>query len=154
MKTEIPILRIKQWLSEKGISVSKCEEMAGISSGSLNKAIRRQGDINVNTLIKIAEAFKDFSLNYILFGDISPEDGNAKSGYGFEDNTKISYEKINDLVDSITSESNIERKLKLNSQIKSELLNIASFNSNLQNKMMQRMIEVNKYITAIKEDIK
>lgn len=78
MTNSRPIDRFVEYLNEKGIKPAAGEKMAGLSNGFINSSMKRGGEIGSEALRKIANAFLDIRLSYIVTGEGQKSVNNGK----------------------------------------------------------------------------
>jgi len=62
------ILRLKQYIDYRGISVSSIEQQIGAGDGVLRKAFSKKSDIKMTWLEKISENYPDLNMNWLITG--------------------------------------------------------------------------------------
>lgn len=63
------VSRIKLFIKEKNISVSKLEKMLSLGNGTLRTAGSRNSPLKEDTLVKMVQAFPDLSPVWLLLGE-------------------------------------------------------------------------------------
>ena len=60
------VFNLYEFIEKKGLSVRKFEEMAGVTQGVIAKAIKNKTSFSVSNLQKIAIAFPDLDINWLI----------------------------------------------------------------------------------------
>lgn len=60
------VFNLYKFIESRGLSVRRFEEMAGITQGVIAKAIKNKTSFSVSNLQKIATAFPDLDINWLI----------------------------------------------------------------------------------------
>lgn len=87
------IQRLKQFIEYKGFSVRAFEQECGVNNSTIKSAIRNNGALGSDKLIKIVEKFPELDANWLLLGKGSMIHGdyltNSEPSPKAQKNTKI-----------------------------------------------------------------
>lgn len=125
------IQRLKQFIEYKGFSVRAFEQECGVNNSTIKSAIRNNGALGSDKLIKIVEKFPELDANWLLLGkgpmirgeyltNTEPQP-KAQKNTKTDENTNILVLELVRQIKELTAE-NTQLKIQLNNNPKNKKL--------------------------------